>query len=214
MTTELVIPAYRRFCRENGLNFHFDELPAATRNARMALKEAALHREAHPLFNELQPEFHVWRDYIIKFRFWSWEGDVFYEAQSIGEFWREHTRLKKSEMRHETVVAALLIIAQVFLIVSCGLLARHVVPGLFTEWSSLLVFPGFLIAGSAVIWWFCHRQPARKREREVEGLRRRLEALRVRLNEVQVRPGSIRDDIKPRTREVVVNGLFKPDRQR
>jgi len=87
LNNELIVPAYRRFCKEFNLPFHFwDELPEGSHNAKISLAENTLHREAMNLFNRLKPQFVIFKDRIVTFRFEDWAGDFKYKTWSIDNF--------------------------------------------------------------------------------------------------------------------------------
>jgi endogenous inhibitor of DNA gyrase (YacG/DUF329 family) len=87
LNNELVIPLFRNFCREYGLNFHFwDELPEGLYDPKIADKEFELVNEAMDLFNRLKPEFSFFRGKIVRFKFTSWDGDFKYVTWVMEEF--------------------------------------------------------------------------------------------------------------------------------
>jgi len=87
LNNEIVVPSYRRFCKEHGLGFHFwDELPEGEFDPEISEKERKPHEEAMNLFNALKPEFIIFGNSIVWFRFTDWGGDFTYRAWSIQEF--------------------------------------------------------------------------------------------------------------------------------
>ena len=120
INNELVVPAYRRFCHELDLPFHFwDELPKDSYDSEIACGESELHREAMNLFNSLKPELVLFKEKIVRFQFTSWDGTFTYWSSSAQEFLDKTSDelfyLKKLEHRYETVSAAL-VLACFFLI--------------------------------------------------------------------------------------------------
>jgi hypothetical protein len=137
INNELVIPAYRRFCEELGLSFHFwDELPVDSFDPEIAQGESALQEGAMNLFNRLKPELVLFKDKIVKFQFTSWDGTFTYSSWSIQEFLEQTSDelfyLKRLERRYETV-SALLVLAGCFL----TFLATTVLLSKFLPWEFL-----------------------------------------------------------------------------
>ena len=65
---KLAMPAYKKFCRNNGLLFHFwDELPESSFNTEIAFKEKSLHWAASDLFNNQKKSFEVFENKIINY---------------------------------------------------------------------------------------------------------------------------------------------------
>jgi hypothetical protein len=120
INNELVAPAYRRFCHELGLPFHFwDELPKESYDSEIAHGEFELHKEAMNLFNRLNPEVVLFKDKIVRFQFTSWDGTFSYSSWPIQEFLDKTSDelfyLKKLGHRYN-IVSAVLVIACFFLI--------------------------------------------------------------------------------------------------
>lgn len=87
LNNELVVPAYRRFCEEFNLPFHFwDELPKDSFNPEISDIELDLHKEAMDLFNKLKPELLLFKDKIVRFQFTSWDGTFSYDLWPIHDF--------------------------------------------------------------------------------------------------------------------------------
>jgi hypothetical protein len=108
LNDELVVPAYRDFCTEVGLPFHFwDELPNDWFDPGVSLDEMPLHKEGMDLFNRLRPELIVFKDRVVRFQFRSWDGDISYDTWSLrgfmGEISDELLYLKRIETRLQDV---------------------------------------------------------------------------------------------------------------
>ncbi|MCD6569546.1 MAG: hypothetical protein J7L53_02460 [Deltaproteobacteria bacterium] len=87
LNNELVVPAYRRFCEELNLPFHFwDELPKDSFDPEISHGEFELHKEAMDLFNKLKPELVFFKNKIVRFQFTSWDGSFSYDAWPIQDF--------------------------------------------------------------------------------------------------------------------------------
>jgi|TARA_B100001971_G_C17923349_1_gene398949 hypothetical protein len=90
LNNELVCPAYRKFCRDNGLNFHFwDELPKEDFNPEISQKELKLHEEAMNLFNRLKPEYDFFNGKVVHFHFTTTSGDFDFDTWEIEDFLKE-----------------------------------------------------------------------------------------------------------------------------
>lgn len=116
LNNELVVPWYRRFCREYGLPFHFwDELPGEEFDPKVAEAELLLHKKAMDLFNHLKPEVTLFKDKIVRFQFKSWDGEFSYTTWSVNEFLAKASDelfyLRNLEERFEKVVATLVILS-------------------------------------------------------------------------------------------------------
>lgn len=90
LNNELVVPAYRKFCRDNRLNFHFqDELHKEAFSPEIAHKEFELHEEAMNLFNRLKPEFNFFNGKVVHFHFTTTSGDFDYQTWEIEDFLKD-----------------------------------------------------------------------------------------------------------------------------
>lgn len=139
---ELVDPAYRRFCEELNLPFHFwDELPKDSFDPEISCSEFMLHKEAMNLFNRLKPELVLFKDNIVRFQFTSWDGTFSYDLYPIHEFFEqvsdERFYLKNLEKRFATTFVVLAPgIALLVFIVTVYLLGKFS-PWVFLENSSI-----------------------------------------------------------------------------
>jgi len=112
LNNELVVPAYRRFCEELNLPFHFwDELPKDSFDPEISHGEFELHKEAMELFNKLKPELVLFKDNIVRFQFTSWDGTFSYDLWPIQDFIErtsdELFYLKNLEKRFEIISSIL-----------------------------------------------------------------------------------------------------------
>lgn len=176
LNDEVVVPAYREFCRANGLAFHFwDELPENAFDAQTARRESGLHHEAMDLFNRMKPEFIVRDGFVVRYQFTSWDGDFEYSSWPIEEFLsntaNEAISIKSMKRSFEIVLCALLLLASIALAVFLGTFAGDVIP------DSILI-PAVLVGGAALVWWFVERRPIWKRQQDQQRLRHRLDELR------------------------------------
>lgn len=186
LNNEVVVPAYRQFCRENGLDFHFwDELPEDQFNLKMAKGELELQREALSLFNQLKPPFHFFRNQIVSFQFTSWGGDFDYQAEPMEKFLTNHSELvellAKTERRYRQLCAAL---ATIGVLSIAWAVFRFLPPWLLNELGLIAV--GFcLIAAWVVAKSSLHEVRNSRARRRAQELQMRLERLRTQLQTVQ-----------------------------
>lgn len=89
LNNELVVPAYRKFCRDHDLPFHFwDELAPDAHDPAINLKEFSLHHEAMNLFNRLKPDVVLYNGRVIRFQFDSWDS-FRYSSWPVNQFLEE-----------------------------------------------------------------------------------------------------------------------------
>ncbi|MBM7558175.1 hypothetical protein [Halanaerobacter jeridensis] len=87
INNNLVIPSYRKFCKELDLPFHFwNELSKEDFDPRISLEESPLHKEAMEIFNIIKPEVVLFKDKIIKYQFTSWDGQFRYNSWSVSQY--------------------------------------------------------------------------------------------------------------------------------
>ncbi|MEK7780471.1 MAG: hypothetical protein AAB370_03090 [Verrucomicrobiota bacterium] len=178
LNNEVVVPAYRQFCRENGLEFHFwDELPPGCFNLKTANREFGMHKEAMELFNKLKPQFHVFRNYVVTFQLTSWGLDFSYHAEPLDVFLSKHSELVETAGRSRMLYDALVVIAQ---LATIGILVAIKPQWLGGGWG-MVALVGCLIVG----WYPCkqliHVLPDKKKQKKAEEFRMRLEQLRAQL---------------------------------
>ena len=90
LNRELVVPAYRSFCAELDLPFHFwDELPHSEFDEKIGSGEFGLHNEAMNLFNALKPEFVFFKGDVVSYQFTDWGGDFQYDRTPVDQFLAE-----------------------------------------------------------------------------------------------------------------------------
>lgn len=178
LNNELVVPAYRQFCRANGLNFHFwDELPEKEFDLKTSRRELEFHKEAMDLFNRLKPEYHLFRDNVISFQFISWGGDTARETKRIEEFFQEHASLKAKVGEQENHITTLEVIIFILLLL------------VFIGFQKLLpAIPVWIeLGGSVLLIWGLHvwfrRRPVRKKDRDIEMAQKQLAQLREKINQ-------------------------------
>lgn len=151
---ELVVPAYRRFCEEFELPFHFwDGLPKADFDAEIASNEMSLHKEAMDLFNRLKPELVFFKGNVVWYQLRSWDGAFTYSKVALSDFLEEAADelffAKQLQARLDVVSSVLRTLAGVglfvVLILSARLLPRTI------PWQVPLV--GAAACGTALAWW-------------------------------------------------------------
>lgn len=90
LNNQLVVPAYRAFCAELGLPFHFwDELPRSAFDAEIARGESQLHHDAMDIFNRLKPEFVMFKGDVVRFHFTVSDGEFDFEKTPAPKFLSE-----------------------------------------------------------------------------------------------------------------------------
>ncbi len=180
LNDELVVPAYRRFCRENGLKFHFqDGELRGRRDRRIFEEEFKLQHEAMTLFNRLKPEYHLQGNQVVSFQLIAWGLDIKLRRTTVEDFFQKHAELLSQSKRDENLIVALLV---GFIIATCflGISVCRLFPG-FTLWVCFI--SGLLFIGGVYYW--TETRPVRSRKREFDRLQAQLEDLRQRLNGVQ-----------------------------
>ncbi|MBC8555927.1 MAG: hypothetical protein H8D23_40460 [Candidatus Brocadiales bacterium] len=86
LNNELAVPAFRKFCKENGLLFHFwDELSKDKFDPEVGDKELDLLQEALELFNRLKPELNYFKGKIVRFQYTSWD-EFDYDIWEMDDF--------------------------------------------------------------------------------------------------------------------------------
>lgn len=212
LNNELVVPAYRRFCEELNLPFHFwDELPKDSFDPEISLDEFLLHKEAMNLFNKLKPELVLFKDNIVRFQFTSWDGTFSYDLWPIQDFIEkvsdELFYLKNLEKRFEVISsilafggALLIFIATVFLL------------GKFSPWdflSEVSVWLGLGLGGT-----FCYLLM-----RHIKNIPRRiiddgrLDGVAERINELSDQLTKIRGSRPDPLRQKRLGGIILEDLQ-
>lgn len=96
----LVIPLYRRFCREYGVNFHFgDQKYALDENILSAirLEEIPLFGQALSLFNYIKQPYHAYKEGLVTFNYTSWD------SFDYRKMYMEDTAKMLSEKESETI---------------------------------------------------------------------------------------------------------------
>lgn len=189
VNNELVVPAYRQFCRDNDLNFHFwDELPKEAFDLKISGREFELHKEAMDLFNRLKPEHNLFRNQFVTFWFTSWAGDFDYTTKDVEGFIRDHSRRQTLNEQQRTIISILEVTIVILLLPISISLIKYLSTN--PRWGSyfdsttailgaILVCP---ISISGLHVWL-HRRPIKKKRREMEILHERLRELRHKLNE-------------------------------
>jgi hypothetical protein len=201
LNNELVVPAYRRFCEEFNLPFHFwDELPKDFFDPEISHAEFQLHKEAMNLFNKLKPELALFKDNVVRFQFTSWDGTFSYDLWPIHDFIEkvsdELFYLKNLENRFEIVSSIfalgsslLVFIATVFLL------------GKFSPWDFLShasIFLGIGLGGTLYYVLMRHIKKIPKRiidDGRLEGVAEKINGLREQLTKIRgSRPDPLRQN--------------------
>lgn len=155
LNNELVVPAYRRFCEELHLPFHFwDELPKDAFDSEISLKEFELHNEAMDIFNRLKPDLASFKNSVVRFQFSSSDGDFKYTKWSIQDFLEEIADdlfyLKNLEHRFETITLVLTGLSTLMVFCLTVFLTSK-----FTPWEFLKDAPlwlGLIFGGGCYYW--------------------------------------------------------------
>jgi len=161
----LVFPAYRQFCRDNGLNFNE--------------YDPNLHGEATALFNRLKPHYQYYRGYVVHFHLWSCDGDFLHTTVSVEEFLahvaQDQAQLKKFKKWVEITTVALLYV--------CGFICVMVFDRWLPYWLVLVIFAVIIWAG----WQsFFVMLPKTKRERNKAELENQVTQLRQKLATIRL----------------------------
>ena len=181
LSHKLVVPAYRKFCRQNGLNFHFwDELPKGDFNLKVASAELELQMEAMGLFNALKPEYDFYEGNVISFRFSCWDGHFEHTSQPSADFLNQaaqnQRQLEKLERRLEVLCDLLAIFLGICFTINLFRLEK---------WQSFipaLIMMVLLAAGGCLGWrWWLIKQPRNREKRKHMELQAELRQLRNRL---------------------------------
>lgn len=123
LNNEVAVPAYRKFCKENNLNFHFwDELSNEEKNSDLRYEELELHKEAMYCFNNLKPRFILHRNKIYEYCFDEWSRNISFNSWEVEEFLKQSDEfsIKISNLKKQ-LDWALSFIAIVVVIISFGL---------------------------------------------------------------------------------------------
>lgn len=182
---KVAMPAYRRFCRENGLEFRLlDEPPEKLFDRARSRREFELHEEAMALFNRLQPSRHVFHNKVVKLDLTPWLPEFGYDAEPIDDFLRKHSelqeRLAATEKRCQRFQAAFAIAGYFLIIGIVSLFPQR----LCTELN--LMIGGFcLILAWVVGRQFLEQRQYNREQQEQRELQLRLERLRERVIAVQ-----------------------------
>jgi hypothetical protein len=199
LNNELVVPAYRRFCEELNLPFHFwDELPKDSFDPEISHGEFELHKEAMDLFNKLKPELVLFKDNIVRFQFTSWDGTFSYDLWPIHDFIErtsdELFYLKNLEKRSEIVSSILaFVISLLFFIATVYLVGK------FSPWDFLNRSSIWLGIGLGGILYYLLMRHIRKIPHRIiddgrlEGVAERINGLREQLAKIRgSRPDPLR----------------------
>lgn len=199
LNNELVVPAYRKFCEELNLPFHFwDELPKDSFDPEISRAEFQLHKEAMNLFNKLKPELVLFKDNIVKFQFTSWDGTFSYDLWPIQDFIEkisdELFYLKNLEKRFE-IISSILAFGGAFLI----FIATVFLLGKFSPWdflSDASIWLGIGLGGTFCYLLIRHTKNIPHRiidDGRLEGVAERINGLREQLTKIRSsRPDPLR----------------------
>ncbi|KXK27603.1 MAG: hypothetical protein TR69_WS6001000047 [candidate division WS6 bacterium OLB20] len=127
LNNNVVVPQFRSFCKENGLEFMFwDELPHESFDARFSLDQKKLITEAMDLFNiyKLRYAYHEGRVYT--YHFTTWAGDFSFDSYSIEEFLEHAGKTKYKEEKLNTWLTKLLSLAFFLILMSSSLILSNV----------------------------------------------------------------------------------------
>lgn len=185
LNNDLVVPAYRRFCEELRIPFHFWDQLASAFDPEIALKEDSLHKEAMDLFNRLKPELVLFKDHVVSFHFTDWGGGFTHTKVPLADFLETAADdaffLEKLRSRFELVTGALAILI--------GFCAAALVTWLTSRWIErfeLFVFGGVLLWVSISLGKRIKRLPRHiVDDGRLNNVWERLKSLRRRLDEIR-----------------------------
>lgn len=131
---EIVIPEYRKFCKENDLKFHFwDEIPEGKDDYEIHIKELQLHKEAMACFNNLKTPFFYFGKRISRYNFEDWSGGFKRETWNEDDFFKETAELKEKYKVVEGQMKKLLIILFILFIAFVFFLSAYIMKFYFGE---------------------------------------------------------------------------------
>jgi len=160
----LVFPAYRQFCRDNGLD----------------IQEAdeKLHAEAMDLFNQFKPHYTEFRGQVVQFRLGSWGGGFDRTVQPMEEFLsqvvQDQAKLAKLEKWFEIIADTGVISLALVCMVGIDRLTKDALP----DWIVAVVF---MSVGGLTWRWFFLIRPKKLEEKKQATLKVQLEQLRQKL---------------------------------
>jgi len=199
LNNELVVPAYRRFCEELNLPFHFwDELPKDSFDPEISHDEFELHKKAMDLFNKLKPELVLFKDKVVRFQFTSWDGSFSYDVWPIQDFIEkvsdELFYLKNLEKRFK-IVSSILAFGSSFLV----FVATVFLLGKFSPWDFLSQASIWLGIGLGGVMYYLLMRQINEMPRRIiddgrlEGVADRIHSLREQLAKIRgSRPDPLR----------------------
>ena len=162
----LIQPAYREFCRDNGLETDAAEL------------DFELYAETISMFNQLKPHFSEYKGQVVQFQLWSWNGDFNRTVQPMTEFLAQAAQNQARLARFEKWFAIIADTCVFLLALVCAMeidrLAKVALPG----W---LVTVVFIIAGGFTWRWFFFTRPKKLKEIKQAALESQLSQLRQKL---------------------------------
>ena len=127
LNNEIIVPAYRQFCRENNLAFHFrDELPNELFNPEVEMEEHKLHQEAMNCFNNLKQKYVLFNNKIYTYHFTDWGASFEFQSWQIDDFLNQANELENTDAslqrQLDTALGHLRANTLLFLIVLIGLM--------------------------------------------------------------------------------------------
>jgi len=188
LNNEIIVPAYRQFCKENSLAFHFwDELPKEQFNPEIALEELMLHHEAMNCFNNLKPKFVLFNNKIYTFHFTVWGGDFEFMEWEIEDFLNQaHEQVNRVGGLEKQLQAAFSILGVMSVIL---IIVLTVLTSIFFADKFGLFFDLGIVIGTVSIFslfFFIIKKyfsdPLKKYSSEINQFKLRLETLKQKFN--------------------------------
>lgn len=179
---EIVVPEYRKFCRENELKFHFwDEIPEGKNDYEIYIKESELHKESMVCFNNLKTPFVYNGKRISRYNFEDWSGGIKRETWNEDDFFNETAELKEKYKVVEDQMKKLLMILMILFIAIVFFLSAYLMKFYFGE---IYKFPLFVF-GIIFPAWLCNftenkffRDPLKDYKKRIDTYKIRLEKLK------------------------------------
>ena len=186
INNEIVVPQYDAFCRALGLHALF-EAPVETSRGRKRLE---YHNEAMNLFNRLKPEYVVFKNDVLWYRFSEWGGRFEYEAKPAAGFLAETAdRMYYLQGLEKRILKMRMALAGAVTIVVLAGLAIATSAWLAPEHTWIVTLPQVGLAFAAGSW--VDRRLARVPKTIAEDGRFRSTAMRVRVLQEEAAAGDV-----------------------
>jgi len=184
LNNEVAVPAYRKFCKENNLNFHFwDELSEEEYNFDIRYKELELHKEAMNCFNILKPRFILHENKIYEYYFDEWRWKISFNSWEVEEFLKQSDEFSiKISYLKKQLDWALSFIGIVAVIISVGLAVLFA----YLFFGSVLASVGFVLGFLIPLFLFYiiskkyFSSPVNEDNKKIVEVNEKLEKLRLR----------------------------------